>query len=81
MDPTRQIGLSGRTVKPKLLIACGISGAIQFVAGLNGAEHIVAINTDPNAPIFKVAHVGITGDIYKIIPQLIEKIKERKAGN
>ena len=81
MDPTRQIGLSGRTVKPKLLIACGISGAIQFVAGMNGAEHIVAINTDPNAPIFKVAHVGITGDIYKIIPQLIEKIKERKAGN
>ena len=81
MDPTKQIGLSGRTVKPKLLIACGISGAIQFVAGMNGAEHIVAINTDPNAPIFKVAHVGITGDIYKIVPELIEKIKQRKAGN
>lgn len=80
-DPKQQIGLSGRTVKPKLLIACGVSGAIQFVAGMNGAEHIIAINTDPNAPIFKVAHTGITGDLYKIIPQLIEKIKSQKAGN
>lgn len=80
-DPKQQIGLSGRTVKPKLLIACGVSGAIQFVAGMNGAEHIIAINTDPNASIFKVAHVGITGDLYKIIPELIEKIKSQKAGN
>ena len=80
-DPKQQIGLSGRTVKPKLLIACGVSGAIQFVAGMNGAEHIIAINTDPNASIFKVAHVGITGDLYKIIPDLIEKIKSQKAGN
>lgn len=80
-DPKQQIGLSGRTVKPKLLIACGVSGAIQFVAGMNGAEHIIAINTDPNASIFKVAHVGITGDLYQIIPELIEKIKSQKAGN
>ena len=80
-DPRQQIGLSGRTVKPKLLIACGVSGAIQFVAGMNGAEHIIAINTDPGASIFKVAHVGITGDLYKIIPDLIEKIKSQKAGN
>ena len=80
-DPKQQIGLSGRTVKPKLLIACGVSGAIQFVAGMNGAEHIIAINTDPNASIFKVAHVGITGDLYQIIPELIEQIKSQKAGN
>ena len=80
-DPKQQIGLSGRTVKPKLLIACGVSGAIQFVAGMNGAEHIIAINTDPNASIFKVAHVGITGDLYRIIPELIEKIKSQKAGD
>ena len=80
-DPKQQIGLSGRTVKPKLLIACGVSGAIQFVAGMNGAEHIIAINTDPQAPIFKVAHVGITGDLYQIVPGLIEKIKKQKAGN
>ncbi len=77
--PKQQIGLSGRTVKPKLLITCGVSGAIQFVAGMNGAEQIIAINTDPNAPIFKVAHVAITGDLYQIVPRLIESIKLRKA--
>ncbi len=74
-----QIGLSGRTVKPKLIITCGVSGAIQFAAGMNGAEKIIAINTDKNAPIFQTAHVGITGDLYKIIPELIEKIKKQKA--
>jgi len=74
LDPKRQIGLSGRTVKPKLIITCGVSGAIQFVAGMNTAEHIIAINLDKNAPIFKAAHVGIVGDIYEIIPALIEKI-------
>ena len=78
-DPKQQIGLSGRTVKPKLLITCGISGAIQFVAGMSGSEQIIAINTDTNAPLFKVAHVAITGDLYQIIPQLIEGIKARKA--
>ena len=78
-DPRQQIGLSGRTVKPKLLIACGISGAIQFVAGMSGAEQIIAINSDPKAPIFKVAHVAITGDLYEIVPQLIEAIKKHKA--
>ncbi len=78
-DARIQIGLSGRTVKPKLLIACGISGAIQFTAGMDGAEKIIAINTDPEAPIFKVAHVGIIGDLYKVVPELIEKIKRAKA--
>ncbi|MFO7936756.1 MAG: electron transfer flavoprotein subunit alpha/FixB family protein [Kiritimatiellia bacterium] len=75
LDPKKQIGLSGRTVKPRLIITCAVSGAIQFVAGMNTAEHIIAINTDKNAPIFKTAHVGIVGDIYEIIPALIGKIK------
>ncbi|MFI3284647.1 MAG: electron transfer flavoprotein subunit alpha [Erysipelotrichaceae bacterium] len=70
-----QIGLSGRTVKPKLIITCGVSGAIQFVAGMNQSETIIAINTDEQAPIFKVAHHAVIGDIYEIIPMLIEKIK------
>ena len=78
MDARCQIGLSGRTVKPKLIITCGVSGAIQFVAGMNGAERIVAINTDPEAPIFNVAHIGICGDLYKIVPELIEKIKRAR---
>ena len=78
MDAKCQIGLSGRTVKPKLIITCGVSGAIQFVAGMNGSEKIIAINSDVYAPIFNVAHIGITGDLYKIIPELISRIKEGK---
>ena len=81
LDAKRQIGLSGRTVKPKLIITCGVSGAIQFVAGMNGSETIVAVNTDPKASIFKVAHIGIVGDLYKVVPELIEKIKGRKAAD
>ena len=75
LDPKRQIGLSGRTVKPELIITCGVSGAIQFVAGMNNSVFIVAINTDKNAPIFKHAHVGIVGDIYEILPKLNEHIR------
>lgn len=75
VDPRRQIGLSGRTVKPKLLITCGISGAIQFVAGMKSSEIIMSINTDPEAPIFKTAHYCLIGDLYKIVPELISKIK------
>lgn len=74
-DANRQVGLSGRTVRPKLIITCGVSGAIQFVAGMNNADYIFAINKDEKAPIFKVAHYGIVGDIYEIVPKLIEKIK------
>jgi electron transfer flavoprotein alpha subunit len=74
-NPKQQIGLSGRTVRPKLIITCGVSGAIQFVAGMNNSELIVAINSDEKASIFKVAHIGIVGDIYKIVPMLISKIK------
>ncbi len=76
LNPRRQIGLSGRTVKPKLLLALGISGAVQFAAGMKGAERIIAINRDPNAAIFSVAHTGFVGDLYEIVPKLIGHIKE-----
>ena len=62
---TQQIGLSGRTVKPKLIITCGVSGAVQFSAGMNTSECIVAINKDPKASIFEQAHYGVIGDIYE----------------
>jgi len=79
IDAKKQIGLSGRTVKPKLIIALGISGAVQFTAGMNGSERIFAVNKDKNASIFNVAHYGIVGDIYEIVPQLIENIKNSGA--
>lgn len=75
-DNSRQIGLSGRTVRPKLIITCGVSGAIQFTACMNASEHIVAINTDPEASIFQTAHIGIVGDLYEIVPELIRKLRE-----
>lgn len=78
VDAKRQVGLSGRTVRPKLIITCGVSGAVQFTAGMNNSDYIFAINTDEKAPIFKVAHYGIVGDIYEILPALIEKIKYAK---
>lgn len=78
MPAKNQIGLSGRTVRPKLIITCGVSGAVQFTAGMNNSDTIVAINTDPSAPIFDVANYGIKGDIYEIIPQLVENIKAQK---
>ena len=76
MDAKRQIGLSGRTVKPKLIFALGISGAVQFAAGMKSSDCIVAINSDPAAPIFDVAHYCVVGDVNEIVPRLIEKIKE-----
>ena len=79
IDAKKQIGLSGRTVKPKLIITLGISGAVQFAAGMNGSERIFAINKDSNASIFNVAHYGIVGDIYEIVPQLINDIKNSNA--
>jgi len=78
---TQQIGLSGRTVKPKLIITCGVSGAVQFSAGMNTSECIVAINKDPNAPIFAQAHYGVVGDLYEVVPLLIEKIKRVREKN
>ncbi len=77
-DPRKQIGLSGRTVKPKLIITCGVSGAIQFVAGMNNSDCIVAINEDKNASIFNVAHYGIIGDVYEVVPNLIDMIESGK---
>ncbi|MFA7109162.1 MAG: electron transfer flavoprotein subunit alpha/FixB family protein [Sphaerochaetaceae bacterium] len=74
----QQIGLSGRTVKPKLLITIGISGSVQFVAGAKGSECIIAVNSDSNAQIFDVASYGFVGDLYEIIPKLIEKIEDFK---
>ena len=74
-DAKHQIGLSGRTVKPKLIICLGISGAVQFAAGMKSSDCIVAINTDPTAPIFDVAHYCVVGDVNLIVPKLIDRIK------
>ncbi len=77
-DSRHQIGLSGKTVKPKLILTLGISGAIQFTSGMKSSDCIIAVNSDPHAQIFDTANYGIVGDLYEIVPKLIQRIKENE---
>jgi electron transfer flavoprotein alpha subunit len=78
MEKSRQVGSSGKTVKPKVYLACGISGAFQHLAGIKGNPFLIAINKNPKAPIFQIADVGIVDDVLEFLPELTNKVREAR---